>query len=69
MLIGLKAILATENNLLVIKIHNSDHKIINCVYLKDLLVFILFIHDINTTSLLELILFADDTDIYILTQI
>ena len=46
--------------------HDSDHKIINCDVPQRStlgpLLFILYIKDIvNITSLLELILFADDT--------
>ena len=48
------------------QMHDSNHKIINCGVpqgsILGPLLFILYINDIvNTTSLLELILFADDT--------
>ena len=48
------------------QMHDSNHKIVNCgvpqVSMLGPLLFILYINDIvNTTSLLELILFADDT--------
>ena len=61
-----KSYLSNRKQFVRYQMHDSDHKIINCGVpqgsILGSLLFILYINDIvNTTSLLELILFADDT--------
>ena len=61
-----KSYLSNRKQFVRYQMHDSNHKIINCGVpqgsILDPLLFILYINDIvNTTSLLELILFADDT--------
>ena len=61
-----KSYLSNRKQFVRYQMHDSNHKIINCGvphgYILGPLLFILYINDIvNTTSLLELILFADDT--------
>ena len=61
-----KSYLSYRKQFVRYQMHDSDHKIINCGVpqgsILGPLLFILYINDIvNTTSLLELILFADDT--------
>ena len=61
-----KSYLSNRKQFVCYQIHDSNHKIINCGVpqgsILGPLLFTLYINDIvNTTSLLELILFADDT--------
>ena len=61
-----KSYLSNRKQFVRYQMHDSNHKIINCGVpqgsILGPLLFILYINDIvNTTSLLELILFADDT--------
>ena len=61
-----KSYLSNRKQFVRYQMHDSNHKIINCGVpqgsILGPLLFILYIKDIvNTTSLLELILFADDT--------
>ena len=61
-----KSYLSNRKQFVRYEMHDSNHKIINCGVpqgsILGPLLFILYINDIvNTTSLLELILFADDT--------
>ena len=61
-----KSYLSNRKQFVRYQVHDSDHKIINCGVPQGSILgpflFILYINDIvNTTSLLELILFADDT--------
>ena len=61
-----KSYLSNRKQFVRYQMHDSNHKIINCgvpqISILGPLLFMLYINDIvNTTSLLELILFADDT--------
>ena len=61
-----KSYLSNRKQFVRYQMNDSNHKIINCGVpqgsILGPLLFILYINDIvNTTSLLELILFADDT--------
>ena len=61
-----KSYLSNRKQFVLYQMHDSNHKIINCGVpqgsILGPLLFISYINDIvNTTSLLELILFADDT--------
>ena len=61
-----KSYLSSRKQFVRYQMHDSNHKIINCGVpqgsILGSLLFILYINDIvNTTFLLELILFADDT--------
>ena len=61
-----KSYLSNQKQFVRYQMHDSNHKIINCGVpqgsILGPLLFILYINDnVSTTSLLELILFADDT--------
>ena len=69
-----KSYLSNRKQFVRYQMHDSDNKIINCGVpqgsILGPLLFILYINDIvNTISLLELILFADDTTLLLPIQI